>query len=77
MLALKEILRNIKLYWQGEIANVFQANVEPKTDRDGSSNKQPKTLEMQRGRWDDMVYSLPLGVDTNTAIKLELRYLGV
>ena len=37
---------------------------------------QPKTLETQRGRWDDMVYSLPLGVDTNSAIKLELGYLG-
>ena len=37
---------------------------------------QPKTLETQRGRWDDMVYTLPLGIDTNTAIKLELGYMG-
>ncbi|MGH1389513.1 MAG: T6SS effector BTH_I2691 family protein [Aeromonas jandaei] len=37
---------------------------------------QPKTLEIQRGRWDDLVYTLPLGVDINTAIKLELGYLG-
>ncbi|MND87380.1 hypothetical protein D3C77_236970 [compost metagenome] len=37
---------------------------------------QPRTLETYRGRWDDMVYFLPLGVDTNTAIKLELGYLG-
>ncbi|WP_421345565.1 toxin VasX [Aeromonas veronii] len=37
---------------------------------------QPKTLETQRGRWDDLVYTLPLGVDINTAIKLELGYLG-
>jgi hypothetical protein len=37
---------------------------------------QPRTLETQRGRWDEMVYSLPLGVDTNSAIKLELGYLG-
>ncbi len=37
---------------------------------------QPKTLETQRGRWDGVVYTLPLGVDTNTAIKLELGYLG-
>ncbi|WP_324040769.1 T6SS effector BTH_I2691 family protein [Aeromonas caviae] len=36
----------------------------------------PKMIETQRGRWDDMVYSLPLGVDTNSAIKLELGYLG-
>ncbi len=37
---------------------------------------QPRTLETYLGRWDDMVYSLPLGVDTNSAIKLELGYLG-
>jgi hypothetical protein len=37
---------------------------------------QPKAIETLRGRWDDMVYSLPLGVDTNSAIKLELGYLG-
>ncbi|MFM5785158.1 hypothetical protein ACET8B_20900 [Aeromonas caviae] len=37
---------------------------------------QPKMIETLRGRWDDMVYSLPLGVDTNSAIKLELGYLG-
>ncbi|MCV3274687.1 toxin VasX [Aeromonas hydrophila] len=37
---------------------------------------QPRTLETQRGRWDEMVYTLPLGIDTNTAIKLELGYLG-
>ncbi|MFQ2413841.1 hypothetical protein ACK31E_12330 [Aeromonas caviae] len=36
----------------------------------------PKVIETLRGRWDDMVYSLPLGVDTNSAIKLELGYLG-
>ncbi|MFQ2786217.1 toxin VasX [Aeromonas caviae] len=36
----------------------------------------PKMIETLRGRWDDMVYSLPLGVDTNSAIKLELGYLG-
>ena len=35
-----------------------------------------KLIETLRGRWDDMVYTLPLGVDTNTAIKLELGYLG-
>ncbi|WP_152607621.1 hypothetical protein [Aeromonas hydrophila] len=33
-------------------------------------------LETYRGSWDDIVYSLPLGVDTNSAIKLELGYLG-
>ncbi|EPU3916598.1 hypothetical protein ACVWV7_000669 [Aeromonas hydrophila] len=37
---------------------------------------QPKMIETLRGRWDDMVYSLPQGVDTNSAIKLELGYLG-
>ena len=37
---------------------------------------QPKMLEIQRGRWDYLVYTLPLGVDINTAIKLELGYLG-
>ncbi|MGY3900703.1 hypothetical protein BJP22_15405 [Aeromonas veronii] len=37
---------------------------------------QPKTLETQRGRWDELVYTLPLGVDINSAIKLELGYLG-
>lgn len=36
---------------------------------------QPKTLETQRGSWDELVYTLPLGVSTNTAIKLELGYL--
>ncbi|WP_323889141.1 T6SS effector BTH_I2691 family protein [Aeromonas caviae] len=36
----------------------------------------PRTLETQRGRWDEMVYTLPLGIDTNSAIKLELGYLG-
>ena len=36
----------------------------------------PKVIETLRGRWDDMVYSLPLGVDINSAIKLELGYLG-
>ncbi|WP_429071183.1 hypothetical protein [Aeromonas dhakensis] len=34
----------------------------------------PKVIETLRGRGDDMVYSLPLGVDTNSAIKLELVY---
>lgn len=33
-------------------------------------------LEPQNGNLDGMVYTLPLGVDTNTAIKLELGYLG-
>ncbi|MFQ2156954.1 T6SS effector BTH_I2691 family protein [Aeromonas hydrophila] len=37
---------------------------------------QPRTLETQRGRWDEMVYTLPLEIDTNSAIKLELGYLG-
>ncbi len=37
---------------------------------------QPRTLETYRGSWEDMVYSLPLGVDANSAIKLELGYLG-
>ncbi|MFM5268716.1 hypothetical protein ACET9V_21385 [Aeromonas caviae] len=37
---------------------------------------QPRTLETYRGSWEDMVYSLPLEVDTNSAIKLELGYLG-
>ncbi|HHW4402645.1 TPA: hypothetical protein ACUNCG_003281 [Aeromonas hydrophila] len=36
----------------------------------------PKVIETLRGRWDDMVYSRSLGVDTNSAIKLELGYLG-
>lgn len=36
----------------------------------------PRSLETQRGRWDEMVYTLPLGIDTNSAIKLELGYLG-
>ncbi len=36
----------------------------------------PKVIETLRGRWDELVYSLPLGVDTNSAIKLELGYLG-
>ncbi len=34
----------------------------------------PKVIEALRGRWDDMVYTLPLGIDTNSAIKLELVY---
>jgi hypothetical protein len=38
---------------------------------------QPKVIETQRGRWDELVYTLPLGVDTDSAIKLELGYLGV
>lgn len=29
-----------------------------------------------RGRWDDMVYTLPLGIDINSTIKLELGYMG-
>ncbi|MNF76628.1 hypothetical protein D3C84_587460 [compost metagenome] len=37
---------------------------------------QPKVIETLRGRWDDLVYTLPLGVDTDSAIKLELGYLG-
>ncbi|WP_368182246.1 hypothetical protein [Aeromonas sp. R7-5] len=37
---------------------------------------QPRTLETQRGGWDGLVYTLPLGVDTNSAIKLELGYMG-
>ena len=37
---------------------------------------QPRTLETYRESWEDMVYSLPLGVDANSAIKLELGYLG-
>ncbi|PTT50864.1 toxin VasX [Aeromonas sp. HMWF014] len=37
---------------------------------------QPKVIETLRGRWDELVYTLPLGVDTNSAIKLELGYLG-
>ena len=37
---------------------------------------QPKVIETQRGRWDELVYTLPLGVDTDSAIKLELGYLG-
>ncbi|MGY3911193.1 toxin VasX [Aeromonas piscicola] len=36
----------------------------------------PKVIETQCGRWDELVYTLPLGVDTNSAIKLELGYLG-
>jgi hypothetical protein len=36
----------------------------------------PKVIETQRGRWDELVYTLPLGVDTDSAIKLELGYLG-
>ncbi|WP_323994556.1 T6SS effector BTH_I2691 family protein [Aeromonas hydrophila] len=40
------------------------------------ADMQPKMIETLRGRWDDMVYSLPLGVDTNSAIKLELGYFG-
>ncbi|MFK0668158.1 hypothetical protein [Aeromonas salmonicida] len=36
----------------------------------------PKVIETQRGRWDELVYILPLGVDTNSAIKLELGYFG-
>lgn len=37
---------------------------------------QPRTLETYRGSWEDMDYSLPLGVDANSAIKLELGYMG-
>ncbi|MFM1681374.1 T6SS effector BTH_I2691 family protein [Aeromonas salmonicida] len=37
---------------------------------------QPKVIETLRGRWDELVYTLQLGVDTNSAIKLELGYLG-
>ncbi|ULH04230.1 hypothetical protein MF133_07455 [Aeromonas caviae] len=33
-------------------------------------------VETLRECWDDMVYSLLLGGDTNSAIKLELGYLG-
>ncbi len=36
----------------------------------------PKMIDTLRGSWEDMVYSLPLEVDTNSAIKLELGYLG-
>lgn len=35
----------------------------------------PRSLETQRGCWDELVYTLPLGVDTNTTIKLELGYM--
>ncbi|MCH7346044.1 T6SS effector BTH_I2691 family protein [Aeromonas sp. MR7] len=37
---------------------------------------QPRMLETQRGRWDGLVYTLFLGVDTNSAIELELGYMG-
>jgi len=37
---------------------------------------QPRTLETYRGSWDELIYTLPLSVDTNSAIKLELGYLG-
>ncbi|MGL4471636.1 MAG: T6SS effector BTH_I2691 family protein [Aeromonas hydrophila] len=37
---------------------------------------QPKVIETLGGRWDELVYTLPLGVDINSAIKLELGYLG-
>ncbi|MGY3857021.1 toxin VasX [Aeromonas intestinalis] len=40
------------------------------------SAMQPKIIEIQGGRWNELVYTLPLKVDTNTAIKLELGYLG-
>ncbi|MDX7797401.1 hypothetical protein UXA55_14865 [Aeromonas caviae] len=33
-------------------------------------------LEPQYGSLGGMVYTLPLGIDTNSAIKLELGYLG-
>ena len=33
-------------------------------------------LETQYGSLGGMVYTLPLGIDTNSAIKLELGYLG-
>jgi hypothetical protein len=36
----------------------------------------PKTLETQRGRWDELVYTLPLSVVIYSAIKLELGYFG-
>ncbi|OCA64565.1 hypothetical protein A9R10_02715 [Aeromonas piscicola] len=36
----------------------------------------PKVIETQCGRWDELLYTLPLGVDTDSAIKLELGYLG-
>lgn len=35
---------------------------------------QPWVIETLRGRWDELIYTLPLGVDTNTSIKLELGY---
>lgn len=37
---------------------------------------QPKVIETLGGRWDELIYTLPLSVDTNSAIKLELGYLG-
>ena len=37
---------------------------------------QPKVIETLHRRWDELVYTLLLGVDTNSAIKLELGYLG-
>lgn len=36
----------------------------------------PKELISYNGHWNGMVYSLPLEVDTGTAIKLELGYMG-
>lgn len=44
-------------------------------DRYQASMK-PKEITSHTGRWDGLVYNLPLDVDTNTAVKLELGYLG-
>ncbi|MFM4822921.1 hypothetical protein [Aeromonas hydrophila] len=38
------------------------------------ASMKPKMIETLHRSWDDMLYSLPLGIDTNSAIKLELVY---
>lgn len=41
------------------------------------ASMKPKMIETLHRSWDDMLYSLPLGIDTNSAIKLELVYFEV
>lgn len=52
------------------------ANTLQRRSRPLSGGHTAKVIETLRGCWDELVYTLPLGVDTNSAIKLELGYLG-
>ncbi|MBO2900887.1 hypothetical protein J5H42_08845 [Aeromonas dhakensis] len=66
---------NVTLQSLASAGQMIPARSKQELDRYLAAMK-PKVIETLRGRWDDMVYSLPLGVDTNSAIKLDLGYLG-